>query len=83
MAPLKITLDTQCIYDLLEHSANAPALDKCLQLASDGRLEIGIPAICGSENLPDYMRPDSFSLFHEKLEKAGLSQADLPLPIGY
>ena len=58
-------------------------MDKCLQLASEGRLEIGIPAICGSENLPDYMRPDSFSIFLEKLVAVGLSDANLLFPIGY
>ena len=83
MTPLKVTLDTQCITDFLERRDFSPSMDKCLQLASEGRLEIGIPAICGSENLPDCMRPDSFSLFHEKLEKVGLSRADLLLPIGH
>ena len=83
MAPLKVTLDTQCINDLLERPDFSPPMDKCLQLASEGRLEIGIPAICGSENLPDYMRPDSFSIFLEKLVAVGLSDTNLHFPIGY
>ncbi len=80
MPPLKVTFDTQCVNDLLERRDFSPALDKCLQLASEGRLEIGIPAICGSENLPGYLRPDSISLFLEKLRQIGLTEHSLLLP---
>ena len=80
---LKITLDTQCINDLLERRADASWLDACLRLAREGLVEIGIPAICGSENLPGYVRPETLSLFLERLEKTGLSRSNLLFPIAY
>lgn len=69
----KFTLDTNCIIDLEEGRGNSRYLQKLIQAWNDGQIELAVVAVSASENLKDCSLDRTYSVFEQKLERAGLA----------
>jgi hypothetical protein len=79
---MKVTLDTNCLYDL-ESKADDDALKQLVALGSKSGIVIQIPAIAASEKQRDGRQLRDFSIFRERVERLGLGNAELLRPLAY
>jgi hypothetical protein len=79
---LKLTLDTNCIYDFEDSSWSDPR-ERLLELEHLGRVVLRVPAIAASERQRDGGRIEDFEQFRERLARAGLAGVEILRPMGY
>jgi hypothetical protein len=78
---MKVTLDTNCLYDLESNAVHG--LRQLVALGGKGCVVIQIPAIAASEKQRDGRHLGDFSIFRERVERLGLGSAELLRPLAY
>lgn len=77
----KFVLDTNCIIDLEESRANAEYLRNMIRSMENGSIRLAVVAVSASENQRSGCASNNYSVFEDKLERSGLSEAEQLLPI--
>jgi len=79
---MKVTLDTNCVYDLEEPNPPSFVL-RLVELGRTQQITLSVPAIAASERQPNGGHLDSFAKFRERLIRVGLEHAELLRPLAY
>lgn len=77
---MRFTLDHNCLIDLEEERPNARFVRDIIRTTKEGRHRICVPASAGAERLPDGSTARSFSVYQARLERLGLSGAEILFP---
>ncbi|HET6921933.1 MAG TPA: hypothetical protein VFI16_02180 [Anaeromyxobacteraceae bacterium] len=80
---LRVTLDTNCLYDLEEATLHAGPIRDLIARSERGEIELLVPAISASERQRGGSLVPTFAQFQERLARAGLGCARLVQPLGY
>lgn len=77
----RVTLDHNCIIDLEEHRAAGTHIHQLLDAHRDGKLQVRLVAIGGSERLRDGTYAKNFGEFQAKLKAIGLDGLETLKPM--
>lgn len=80
---LRLTLDTNCLIDLEQHSAQALFLNEIVTAHHRGSIKLCVVAISASERLKDGKFAENFSAFENKLAELNLSSSKVLIPLFY
>jgi hypothetical protein len=79
---MRLTLDTNCLRDLEEETAQTSAITQLIKLHRAGKIQVHVGAISASENLPGKVAPETVSQFEARLKKLGIDDLPSILPTG-
>jgi hypothetical protein len=80
---LRLTLDTNCLIELEQHSAPARFIEELLAAHRAKIIRLCVVAISASERSKNGKFADNFLAFEAKLDELGLSLAEVLLPLCY
>lgn len=78
----KVTIDTNCIIDLEEERESACYIRALILMHGQGKIELSISAISGSERKPNGEYASSFHEFQQKINLVGLEGINILKPPG-
>ena len=79
----KVTIDTNCIIDLEEERSPACYIRALILMHREGKIELSVSAISGSERKLNGEYAHTFSEFRQKIQHVGLADINILKPPGY
>jgi hypothetical protein len=80
---MKVTLDTNSIVDLEQNNEWAPYIRELVQMHKDRKIHLRIVAMSASERKPNRTYSRNFDEFKKRINRIGLSDAEILKPICY
>jgi len=78
----KVTIDTNCIIDLEEERSPACHIRALILMHRQGKIELSVSAISGSERKSNGEYAHTFSEFKQKIQHVGLGDINILKPLG-
>lgn len=80
---ISVTIDTNLVIDLEEKRQGWENVQKLIELHSEGKIELNVPAIMASEKFVDSKPVDNFNNFKTFVEQLGFTNVEFLPPILY